>query len=147
MNLLKHIHRPGRLPLGALALLLSSGSMTLKADTVDERLKESAAVLKEVMDAPDKGIPEDLLNSAYCVVVVPGVKKAGFVLGAKYGRGFVVCRKDKAGWGVPAALRMEGGSFGFQIGVSETDVILLVMDRRGMSGILASKFTLGGAAE
>lgn len=99
------------------------------------------------MDAPDKGIPEDLLNSAYCVVVVPGVKKAGFVLGAKYGRGFVVCRKDKAGWGVPAALRMEGGSFGFQIGVSETDVILLVMDRRGMSGILASKFTLGGAAE
>lgn len=66
MNLLKHIvHRPGRLPLGALALLLSSGSMTLKADTVDERLKEPAAVLKEVMDAPDKGIPEDLLNSAY----------------------------------------------------------------------------------
>lgn len=78
---------------------------------------------------------------------MPGVKKAGFVLGAKYGRGFVVCRKDKAGWGVPTALRMEGGSFGFQIGVSETDVILLVMDRRGMSGILASKFTLGGAAE
>lgn len=118
------------------------------ADTAAERLAESAAVLKEVLDAPDKGIPADLLQKAYCVVVVPGVKKVGLVVGGKYGRGFVVCRADpQSAWGAPAALRMEGGSFGFQIGASETDVIMLVMDRRGMDGLLSSKFTLGGAAE
>jgi lipid-binding SYLF domain-containing protein len=133
---------------GALALFVAAGATPLRAATVAERLAESAAVLKEVMEAPDKGIPSDLLNSAYCVVVVPGVKKVGFIVGGKYGRGFVVCRNDiQAGWGAPAALRVEGGSFGFQIGASETDVIMLVMDRRSMDGILSSKFTLGGAAD
>ena len=132
----------------ALALLLGVGCLTLRADTAAERLNESATVLKEIMDAPDKGIPADLLNSAYCVVVVPGVKKAGFIVGAKYGRGFAVCRKNNhVGWGAPAAVRVEGGSFGFQIGVSETDVVMLVMNKRGMDGILSSKFTLGGAGE
>jgi lipid-binding SYLF domain-containing protein len=139
----------GRLQLaGVLALLLGVGAAPLHADTVAERLAESALVLKEVLEAPDKGIPTDLLNSAYCVVVVPGVKKVGFVVGGKYGRGFIVCRNDvAAGWGAPAALRIEGGSVGFQIGASETDVIMLVMDKRSMTGILSSKFTLGGAAE
>ena len=118
------------------------------ADTAADRLKESAAILKEIMGAPDQGIPDDLLKGAYCVVIVPGVKQAGFVVGGKYGRGFAVCRKDNhAGWGAPAAVRIEGGSFGFQIGASETDVVMLVMDQRSMSGILSSKFTLGGAAE
>jgi SH3 domain-containing YSC84-like protein 1 len=136
-----------RLP-ALLAFLVASGGTSLLADTAAERLAESALVLKEVMDAPDKGIPADLLNSAYCVVVVPGVKKVGLVVGGKYGRGFILCRNDiSAGWGAPAALRIEGGSFGFQIGASETDVIMLVMDRRSMTGILSSKFTLGGAAE
>lgn len=134
--------------LSALALSLGVGSTTLWADSAAERLGESAAVFKEIMEAPDQGIPADLLSSAYCVVVVPGVKKVGFIVAAKYGRGFAVCRKDNhAGWGAPAAVRMEGGSFGFQIGASETDVIMLVMDRRSMDGILASKFTLGGGAE
>jgi lipid-binding SYLF domain-containing protein len=124
------------------------GAVTVLADKAGERLGESAAVLKEIMDAPDQGIPVDLLNSAYCVVVVPGLKKVGFVVGATYGRGFAVCRKDNhLGWGAPAAVRLEGGSVGFQIGASETDVIMLVMDRRSMDGILASKFTLGGGAE
>lgn len=133
---------------GIFALLLMAASMTLMAETSAERLTESANVLKEIMDTPDKGIPQDLLDKASCVVVVPGVKKAGFIVGAKYGRGFVVCRKaNRVGWGPPAAMRMEGGSFGFQIGVSETDVILLVMNQRGMDGILSSKFTLGGGAE
>jgi lipid-binding SYLF domain-containing protein len=82
------------------------------------------------------------------VIVVPGVKKAGFVVGGEYGRGFAVCRKDnRRGWGAPAAVRIEGGSVGFQIGASETDVVMLVMDRRSMDGILQSKFTLGGGAE
>ena len=131
-----------------LALLATVSSAAVAADTAADRLKESATILKEIMDAPDQGIPVDLLKSAYCVVIVPGVKQAGFVVGGKYGRGFAVCRKDNhAGWGAPAAVRIEGGSFGFQIGASETDVVMLVMDQRSMSGILSSKFTLGGAAE
>jgi lipid-binding SYLF domain-containing protein len=90
----------------------------------------------------------DLLNNAFCVVIVPGVKKVGFVVGGKYGRGFAVCRQEKnSGWAAPAAVRMEGGSVGFQIGASETDVIMLVMDKRGMDGLLSSKFTLGGEAD
>jgi lipid-binding SYLF domain-containing protein len=132
----------------ALAVLVCVSSVTLRAETAAERLTESAAVLKEVMDAPDKGIPEDLLQSAYCVVIVPGVKQAALGIGAKYGRGFAVCRNTaQASWGPPAAVRIEGGSVGFQIGVSETDVIMLVMDQRSMNRILSSKFTLGGAAE
>ena len=128
-------------------MFLVLGSTIALADTAAERLAESATVLKEIMDAPDKGIPDDLLRKAQCVVVVPGVKKVGFVVGANYGRGFMVCRKNDGEWGAPAALRIEGGSFGFQIGASETDVIMLVMDPRSVRGILDSKFTLGGAAD
>ena len=118
------------------------------ADTAAERLAESATVLKEVMSAPDKGIPTDLLAKAHCVVIVPGLKKAGFVVGAKYGRGFITCHTpDKTEWGAPAALRVEGGSIGFQIGATETDVIKLLMDERSVKGILESKFTLGGDAD
>ncbi|MEO7156423.1 MAG: lipid-binding SYLF domain-containing protein [Vicinamibacterales bacterium] len=130
------------------AFTMVLNASTMWADSAAERLAESTTVLKEVMNTPDQAIPDDLLKSAYCVVIVPGVKKVGFVVGAKYGRGFVVCRKDtRAGWGAPAAVRIEGGSVGFQIGASETDVVMLVMDQRSMSGILSSKFTLGGAAE
>lgn len=118
------------------------------ADTASDRLDESASVFSEVMQTPDKGIPQDLLKKAYCVVIVPGVKKAAFILGGKYGRGFAVCRNgNTAGWGSPAAVRVEGGSIGWQVGGSETDVIMLVMNQRGMDRLLQSKFTLGGAAE
>ena len=122
-------------------------SASLFADTAAERLGGSATILKEVLAAPDKGIPEDLLRKAQCVVVVPSVKQGALIVGAKYGRGFLVCRTANGGWGSPGALRIEGGSFGFQIGGSETDVIMLVMDERSMKGILSSKFTLGGAAD
>ena len=128
-------------------LCLGLASASLLADTAAERLGESATVLQEVLAAPDKGIPEDLLRKAHCVVVVPGVKQGAFIVGAKYGRGFLVCRTADGSWGAPGALRIEGGSFGFQIGGSETDVIMLVMDERSMKGILSSKFTLGGAAD
>jgi lipid-binding SYLF domain-containing protein len=131
-----------------LSLTLCLGMATsLLAGTASERLRESATVLQEVLAAPDKGIPEDLLRKAHCVVVVPGVKQGAFIVGAKYGRGFLVCRTAGGGWGAPGALRIEGGSFGFQIGGSETDVIMLVMDERSVKGILSSKFTLGGAAD
>jgi lipid-binding SYLF domain-containing protein len=112
---------------------------------VDERLQAAADVLKEVMSTPDKGIPEGLLRKAHCVVIVPGVKKGAFIVGAQYGKGFVTCRK-KGGWSAPAAIRVEGGSFGFQIGGEETDVIMLVMNTRGAEKLMTSKFTLGGDA-
>lgn len=132
----------------ALTTVFVTSALPASADTAAERLAESATVLKEIMAAPDKGIPADLLGKAKCVVVVPGLKKAGLVIGGKYGRGFLVCRKsDDGAWGAPAALRIEGGSFGFQIGASESDVIMLLMDERSVKGILNSKFTLGGGAE
>jgi len=134
-------------PLAALILAVA-GPASLQADTAAERLAQSAIVLKEVMQAPDKGIPTDLLKKAQCVVIVPGLKKAGLVVGAKYGRGFLICRSAETNnWGAPAALRIEGGSFGFQIGVSETDVIMLLMDERSVKGIVSSRFTLGGDAD
>ena len=128
--------------------LLISAVTSLLADTVSERLQESAVVLKEILSAPDQSILGDLLDASHCLVVVPGMKTAAFVVGGKYGRGFVVCRHaSRPGWGAPAAIRIEGGSFGFQIGASETDVVMLVMNQRGMDRLLQSKFTLGGAAE
>ena len=114
---------------------------------VDDRLDASADTLMDMMRASDKGIPQDLLDKARCVVVVPGMKKAGFVFGAKYGRGFSACRREGGSdWSAPAAMRVEGGSFGFQIGASETDVVLLVMNEGGMKHLLSDKFTLGGEA-
>jgi lipid-binding SYLF domain-containing protein len=127
--------------LGGLAI----SNSPLLADTPAERLNESTTVMKEIMSAPDNGIPQDLLAKANCLVVVPGVKKAAFIVGAKYGKGFMVCRtKSNNGWGAPASIRMEGGSFGFQIGASETDVVMLVMESSGKNSLLKSKFTLGG---
>jgi lipid-binding SYLF domain-containing protein len=135
------------LTVAALTLTVAAGSTPLYAETAAERLAESTTILKEVMNAPDKGIPSDLLRSAQCVVIVPGLKKAGLIVGGKYGRGFLICRGADKAWGAPAALRIEGGSFGFQIGASETDVIMLLMDERSKNGILNSKFTLGGDAD
>jgi lipid-binding SYLF domain-containing protein len=110
----------------------------------DKRLDEAAAVFSEVMNAPDKGIPEELLENAHCIVIVPALKTAAFVFGAKYGKGYLSCRhKSGAGWSAPGTVRVEGGSFGFQIGGSETDVIMLVMNDRGEDKLLSSKFTLG----
>jgi len=115
------------------------------AGTAQERLTEATAVFNEVMATPDKGIPEDLLADARCVVIVPGMKKAAFVVGGEYGRGFVTCRNG-ATWGAPAAIRVEGGSVGFQIGASATDLVMLVMNSRGMDKLLSDKFTLGADA-
>jgi lipid-binding SYLF domain-containing protein len=131
----------------ALALgFLPSMAADEKSKTA-ERLDDAASLFAEVMSAPDKSIPQDLLNKAACIVLVPGMKKAAFGVGAKYGRGFDLCRKaSRQGWGPPAAIRIEGGSFGLQIGVSSTDVILLVMKERGMKRLTTSKFTIGGDA-
>jgi len=112
---------------------------------VTERLDNAAAVLHEIMATPDRGIPEDLLNKANCIVIVPGMKKGALIVGAKYGKGFLSCRKDgRGGWSAPAAMRVEGGSVGLQIGGEETDVVLLVMNQGGAQRLLSTKFTLGG---
>jgi hypothetical protein len=109
-----------------------------------KRLTEAASVFSEVMATPDKGIPQDLLEKAHCVVIVPGVKTAAFIVGGKYGKGYLSCRnKNGAGWSAPATVRIEGGSVGFQIGGSTTDLIMLVMSERGADKLLSSKFTLG----
>jgi lipid-binding SYLF domain-containing protein len=114
---------------------------------VDDRLDASADTLTDMMKASDKGIPKDLIEKARCVVVVPGMKKAGFIFGAKYGRGFAACRRPGvSGWSAPAGMRVEGGSVGFQIGASDTDIVLLVMNDSGMKHLLSDKFTIGGEA-
>ena len=129
-------------------IAFSLSAIPARADTAPDRLAESATILKEIMATPDQSIPEDLLKSAYCVVIVPGVKNVGFVVGGKYGRGFAVCRQDThSSWGAPAAVRIEGGSVGFQIGASATDLVMLVMDQSSIRGLLSSQFTLGGGAE
>jgi lipid-binding SYLF domain-containing protein len=102
--------------------------------------------LRDILAVPDKGIPEDLLRKAHCVVVVPSLKKGAFIVGGEYGKGFVTCRSAKAGWSAPAAIRMEGGSVGFQIGGSETEVVLLVMNAKGADRLMSSQFKLGGDA-
>jgi lipid-binding SYLF domain-containing protein len=120
--------------------------MEAQSDT-SKRLQAAAEVLGEIMSAPDRGIPQDLLDKSQCVVVVPGLKKGAFIIGGKYGKGFAECRREGGlGWSAPGAVRVEGGNIGFQLGVSETDVVMLVMNKKGMDRLLSSKFTLGADA-
>jgi SH3 domain-containing YSC84-like protein 1 len=114
-----------------------------------DRLEDSYSVLKDVIGMPDKGIPRDLLNKAECVIVVPSVKKAAFVVGASYGRGVMTCRSGpefRGPWSAPAFYAIEGGSFGLQIGGQATDFVLLVMNEKGAKSVMSSKVKLGGDA-
>jgi lipid-binding SYLF domain-containing protein len=118
-----------------------------KESKVIDRLDASVDVLHDMMHASDKGIPQNLLDKAQCVVVAPNMKKAGFIFGAKYGRGFAMCRRPShVGWSAPAAVQIEGGSFGLQIGGSESDLVMLVMNDGGMKHLLSDKFTIGAEA-
>jgi lipid-binding SYLF domain-containing protein len=110
------------------------------------RLGDAASVFSEIMAAPDKGIPQDLLEKAYCIVIVPSVKTGAFIVGAKYGKGVITCRTQGASWSGPATVRIEGGSIGFQIGLGETDLIFIVNHRSGMKSLDSDKFTIGGDA-
>jgi lipid-binding SYLF domain-containing protein len=128
-----------------IATFLIAAAVMASAETSQQRLADSTAVLREMSHASDKGIPQDLLQKAQCVVVVPGLKKVAFIGGGKYGRGYASCLTRK-GWSAPAAVRIEGGSFGLQLGGSSTDVIMLVLNDGGMQKLLSDKFTLGGEA-
>jgi len=132
--------------LTSVALVTLGAGLLFGASYAPKRLDAAADVITEMMASPDKGIPLDLLEKAQCVVVVPGLKKGAFIVGGKYGKGFMLCRKAGAGWSAPGSIRIEGGSFGLQIGGSETDVVLLVMNQGGVKKLLSSKFTLGADA-
>ena len=127
------------------AALVLSVPMLAKDKKPAMRLEEAAMVFTEVMGAADKGIPQDMLENAHCIVIVPSLKTAAFLVGGKYGKGILSCRnKGGKGWSAPGTVRIEGGSVGFQIGGSTTDLIMLIMNERGIDKLLSSKFTLGG---
>jgi len=123
-------------------ILPLTAAVMLASDSPDRRISESATVLSEIMHANDKGIPADVLDKSQCVGIVPNLKRAGFIVGAKYGKGVVVCRAQ-GGWSAPSTIRIEGGSIGLQIGAGETDVVFIVMNERGMNKLMQDKFTVG----
>jgi len=128
--------------------LVASAVYAKKLNKEQRRLEECGVVMQEVLNVPDN-IPHDLLDKAECVIVIPSVRKLAFGVGAEYGRGAMVCRTGehfRGAWGAPAMYALEGGSVGFQIGGEATDLILLVMNGRGMDSILSSKVKLGGDA-
>ena len=110
-----------------------------------QRVEAAGTVLHEIMSAPDKGIPEEVITSAQCVAVVPSLLKGGFIVGAAYGKGVATCRTE-SGWSAPAPFRVEGGSFGFQIGGQAVDLVMLIMNEQGMRAMLSSKFKVGADA-
>jgi lipid-binding SYLF domain-containing protein len=127
-----------------LVLMLAFSGLAYAEDAI-ERIDEAKTVFGEIMSAGDKGIPRDLLEKAHCLVVVPSVKRAGFIVGGQYGVGVAMCRKPGApGWTGPSTVKVEGGSFGLQIGGGETDVVMMVMNETGANKLMKSEFTLGG---
>lgn len=132
----------------SLALAVAMASAVVVAADEPGRLANAATVMQEILDIPDN-IPEDLLQKAECVVVIPSMTKIAFGVGGSYGRGAMVCRSGRAfdgPWGAPAMYALEGGSFGLQLGAESTDVVLLVMNRRGVDALLGSKVKLGANA-
>jgi lipid-binding SYLF domain-containing protein len=122
---------------------------SLLADTHSDaihRIDSAEEVLHEIMQTPDRGIPRDLMRKAHCVGIVPSLKRAGFIVGAKYGKGIVTCRRADGGWSAPSTIIIEGGNIGLQIGVGETDVVFTVMNASGENRLMKDKFTIGGDA-
>jgi SH3 domain-containing YSC84-like protein 1 len=116
------------------------------AQKVDQRLQNAREVLEELINAPDKGIPEEVIKSAKCIAIIPHELNGGFVFGARYGRGVATCRTPNGGWSAPAFFTMTGGSWGAQIGIEGVDNVLTIMNRKGMDRLLSNKFTIGADA-
>ena len=131
--------------LSAIALIALIFTSLSFAETAAGRVESAATVLNEIMATPDKGIPEEILSDAKCVAVVPSLIKGGFIVGGSHGRGMATCRLGN-GWSAPAPFSMTGGSFGFQIGGQAVDLVMTVMNKRGMQALLSSKFKLGADA-
>ena len=125
-------------------LFIASAAMAASArEESIERLSKATQVLHQIMDAPDKGVPEEVLNNAKCIVVVPHLVKGGFIVGGKHGRGVATCRTS-TGWSAPAFISVGGGSWGLQIGVEGVDLVMLVMNDQGLQHLLSSKFQISG---
>jgi SH3 domain-containing YSC84-like protein 1 len=127
--------------------LISASSLIAGSD-VNDRVVRAAIVLKEIVQTPDKSIPQDLLDKSSCVAVIPGMKKGGFIFGANYGKGLLSCRTNNGDgpWSAPSMLLLQGGSFGLQIGGQSVDLVLVIMNLSGLESMLNTKFTLGGDA-
>jgi lipid-binding SYLF domain-containing protein len=135
------------LMVATLMLSLPVEFLQAKSTKVADRLESAAAVMYEIMNTPENSIPRDLLDRAVCVGIVPGQKKLAFVFGASYGRGVLVCRRGGDGpWGAPSMIAVRSGSYGFQLGGSETDLVFVVMNPSGMRKLLKSRTELGGDA-
>lgn len=129
----------------AVSLMATQGFAATDKAKIDDRLNSATQVVQEIMATPDKAIPDSILSKATCVAVVPGFKKAAFVVGGEYGQGVVTC-KTNHGWSAPAFIQLKGGSFGFQIGGQSTDLVLVAMNQKGMQDLLKNKFKIGGNA-
>jgi lipid-binding SYLF domain-containing protein len=131
----------------ALMLSLSVPAVTLASDKEDDvsRIHRSAQVFKEITDTPDKGIPQELLESAKCVAIIPGEKKFALIIGGNFGRGVALCRTGR-GWSAPMFVAVDGGSVGYQIGGSSTDIVMLFMNDHALQSLMSDKFKLGADA-
>lgn len=131
-----------------LLLLVSPPAPAQGRERADElkRLSRATEVFNEIMRTPDKGIPEDLLDKAECVAIVPGMKKGGLGIGGRYGKGVVMCRRPDRSWSAPSFLTVEGGSIGLQIGFQQIDLVMVIMNREGMEKLVGDKFTVGADA-
>jgi lipid-binding SYLF domain-containing protein len=123
-------------------VLAVASVITAHEETPDKRLRNSAATFHDIMSAPDRAIPRNLLERAQCIIIVPGMKKAAFLVGGEYGRGFASCRIPGS-WSAPAPVRLTGGSFGVQLGADSADIILMLMTQHGMERFLSDKFSIG----
>lgn len=133
--------------IGTILLAASAIAFADAKTDAEKKITEAATVFTEINSVPEKGIPQQILEKAQCIGIVPDLKRAGFIVGGKYGKGVLVCRNSSAnGWSAPAIIRVEGGSVGFQIGAGETDLVFAVMNDRGMQKLLDDKFTVGGDA-
>jgi SH3 domain-containing YSC84-like protein 1 len=126
------------------AFLISSFSFA--SESAASRAEAAATVLNEIMAAPDNGIPVEILDSAKCVAVVPSLVKGGFVVGASHGRGMATCKLNNGSWTAPAPITMTGGSIGFQIGLQGVDLVMMIMNDRGMQALLTNRFKVGADA-
>ncbi|MCI0348879.1 MAG: lipid-binding SYLF domain-containing protein [Acidobacteriales bacterium] len=132
------------LPLFLAALAIPGWAASDKADAT-ERLQAAGKVLTEIMEAPDKGIPEEVVDGSKCIAVVPNLVKGGFIFGAKHGKGVATCRTAN-GWSAPSFFTVSGGSWGAQIGAQGVDLVLMIMNKQGMDNLLSNKFEVGGEA-
>ena len=131
--------------LGLCAAVMTATLSAAVSDKLKSRIDESAAVLTEIHESPDKDVPKELWDRATCVIVIPSLKKAAFVFGGEYGKGLMACRKG-GGWSAPVFMQLQKGSWGLQIGAQSIDLILLVNNERGMKKLLGNKVTLGAEA-